>query len=87
MTKETVERSIKIMVLINFLQEEIDELAREKSYFRHELKMTGKLFLKELEKQVQIFYAGVGEKGEEYYNTWMIEFEKALTAFMNDRVV
>ncbi len=53
MTQATVERAQKVLAILHILQEEIDELAQDGAFFRHEVKMTGKAFGRELEKQIK----------------------------------
>jgi hypothetical protein len=78
MKQETIIRAQKVLAMLNLLQEEIDELAQEKAFFRHELKMTGKAFARELEKQIKELYSAMDTDAELFYYSEIMKLEETL---------
>lgn len=64
MTPETLERSIKVVALLQVLQYEIDELSANGAVFRNSLKYRGKAFMEEMEHFTSDLYKAM-EQNEE----------------------
>lgn len=83
MKQETIDKAQKVLAMLNILQEAIDELAEDKAFFRHELKMTGKAFARELEKQITEWYTNMGREGELYFQPEIDQFQKLVRGYLD----
>lgn len=83
--QQTIERGQRILAMCNVLLFEMDEIEKDKVFFRHELKMTGKNFIRELEKQIKDLYDAMDEDAELYYNKQMTFFEGLVKGYINER--
>lgn len=84
--QQTIERAQRILAMCNVLQYEMDELVRDKAFFRHELKMTGKNFMRELDKQVKELYDAMDHDANVYYNSQITALEELLKAYTQGKV-
>lgn len=86
MSAETLEQASLILALCNVLLPKMDDLETKNAFFRHELKRTGKAFIKELEKQIGELYGSLGEEAELFHNKQMKVLEELLKAFIENKV-
>lgn len=83
MKQETIDKAQKVLAMLNILQEAIDELAEDKAFFRHELKMTGKAFGRELEKQIKELYSAMNTDAELFYYAEIRAMEEVIKSYIN----
>lgn len=78
MKPETNIRGRKVLAMLNTLQAEIDDLSSDGLFFRHELKMAGKNFIRELEKQIKDLYGNMNPEAEQLYYDEVKKLEELL---------
>jgi hypothetical protein len=83
---ETIERAQRVFAMLNVLQYEIDELECDGAFFKHKLKMKGKQFASELEKQIADFYDAMNDEANLYYNEQIKSFEALIHAYTHNQI-
>ncbi len=86
MKSETIERATRVLAMLNVMLWEIDELAKDGMFFRQEVKMAGKAFVRQLEIKIKTLYDNMDEEAVLYYNKEMELFEAFLKAYMDGSV-
>lgn len=86
MSAETLDQASMILALCNVLLPKMDELEKKNAFFRHELKRSGKVFIKELEKMISELYKNFDHDANLFHSKQMIVLEELLTAFIENKV-
>ncbi len=82
----TIERATRVLAMVQVIQWEIDELARHKAFFRHELKMSGNNFLREINKQIHDLFKEFTPEAELFFYDQVECLEELLKAYAQNNV-